>query len=363
MVKEGNVKRLLRIFIILFIGILGTACRPSDSRISTETDWGAANLLIEVDGSVKIKRDGWVHYVPVTFGTLLRATDLVEVNGKAAVLCTDLSLLPLKKGRVPCPRQVGSLEYQGMQFEARQRSPQPGVPYVIYPRNTLILSQTPVIQWKDSGGQSYRVEVIRGRELVWQQEAVEGTSLEYPTSAPALQAGYDYAVIITDNTSGLSSELDPTPGLGFRIFDETKQPEFFTEKARYLSLSPLDDTARRFALAVFYMQTPPQSGKSLWGEAWLLLEKVAEVKDAPVVHLRLGNLLALMRLPNEAAQAYAHALQTGEASGDLETQAEAYQHLWNIFGDDEYFDQAVRLFEELGDASKAGLLLEMKGAK
>jgi hypothetical protein len=115
-----------------------------------------------------------------------------------------------------------------------------------------------------------------------------------------------------------------------------------------LALS-LDPPARNYALALSYATwQPPGGGRGPWGEAWLLLESVAQTHDAPAVHLWMGDVLAAMS-STDAESAYQTALQRAEALGDLESQAAACAGLWRAWGHEEYLEQALELYEKLGD--------------
>lgn len=87
----------------------------------------------------------------------------------------------------------------------------------------------------------------------------------------------------------------------------------------------------------------------MWGEAWTLLESVAQAKPALAVYLRQGDVLAVMQLTDEAETAYARALQSAEVLGDLESQAAACAGLWRVTSDAAYRDKATEKYKQLGD--------------
>jgi hypothetical protein len=97
------------------------------------------------------------------------------------------------------------------------------------------------------------------------------------------------------------------------------------------------------------------------GEVWWLLEAVAQTQDAAAVYLHLGDALAAMKSPGEGETACWQALQHAELLSDLETEAAAHAALWRLGGDTVHFDQAVSLYEDLGDEAKADQLRQGGG--
>ena len=90
----------------------------------------------------------------------------------------------------------------------------------------------------------------------------------------------------------------------------------------------------------------------------MLLESIAQTQDTPAVHLWTGDVLAAMKLPDEAQAAYGTTSQRAEALGDLECRAAAYAGLWRLKGDKGYLKQALELYERLGDDAAAEELRE-----
>ena len=56
-----------------------------------------------------------------------------------------------------------------------------------------------------------------------------------------------------------------------------------------------------------------------------------------------------MQLPDEAESAFQAALADAEPTNDLEAQAAAHAALWRVTGDTAERDEAVALYEALGD--------------
>ena len=306
------------------------------------------NVLLSVEGTTRLKRDGWTTATSIGFGTLLEHDDLLEVEGTAHILCGDLTLKTLEDetDSCPCPAWAGSFNTD----QGTYRGIPDKVPYIQHPRNTLVLDAEPLLRWHDTGVSSYTIAIAQGGSMVWQQDGVMDNEIVYPADAPTLEPDVDYLLVVQDNDTGIESSEDPVKGIGFRVASSAQREALTAHCDDVNSLPDLDAAARDYALAICYATWEPKSsGRRPWGAAWLLLESVAETRDAPVVHLWRGDVLSAMKMPNEAGTAYKAALEQAEALGDLESQAAAYAGLWHATGDDGHLDQVIELYAQLGD--------------
>ena len=338
-------KRLIALIALLGIG----AAILNGCSIEKPVEAKRVNLLVTVEGKVQLKRDGWKAYVPVGFGTVVYPTDLLKVEGKASVLCADLSIKSLERGRCPCPTDRGWLEYQGARFSSRPRSAPSDVPYILYPRNTMVLESRPLLRWHVTGVTSYTVSIVRDGQVVWSQPNVIGDGIRYPDDAPSLQSGADYLLVVRDNATLRVSTEDPMKGLGFRSIDDANRRVVMQRRDAILALDTLEKPARQMALAVYYIGLNLEDERGLWSEAWQLLESVAQAQNAPAVYLRTGDVLLATKLSDEAKAAYQTALRNAESMDDMESQAAAHVGLWQVTGDTVYLDRAVALYDALGD--------------
>ena len=336
-------------YIIVLIGVLllsGCSDQTTATPAPTST---IVNLLVAVEGQAQLKREGWTTYTPVDFGTRIYPTDLLTVEGAASVLCADLSIKPVAElGRCPCPVEHGWLEYKGFRFDSLRGVPQE-VPYILYPRHTLVLDAQPWLRWHATGGVSYTISIMSGGREIWSQADVTSNMLRYPADAPILQPGIDYLLVVRDNATGRASTEEGVPGIGFRVIDAATLETVGQRRAEIQAL-PLDTSARDLALALYYAGLETGDGHGLWGEAWLLLESVVQTRPTPAVQVLLGDVLAALQLPREAEEAYRDAYQNAEALGDLESQAAALEGLCRVTGDTAQCDQARELYQMLGDA-------------
>jgi hypothetical protein len=353
-------KYLSLVGLIVAALILGMCGSPTAGQPSHRV-----HLLVTVDGTVLLERENWRQSVPVGVGTILRVTDLIDVQGgKAVVLCADLSVkVVTAPERPPCPTDTGVLEYDGAKFGSFQRSASKDVPYILHPRNTLIVDPRPLLRWNATGATSYTVsivEIVEKEKTIWSQANVVGDRLQYPENAPALQPGIDYLLVVQANATGRMSTEDPAKGLGFQLMDNTKRQEVTKQRDAILSLTALDEQARKLALAVYYAGVVSGGRRAMYGEAWLRFEDVAQTASAPAIQRQIGDLLHAMLLPIEAEKAYSTTLELAKSLGDLETLAAAQAGLWRVTGDKAWLDKAITTYELLGDQNQADALRKEK---
>jgi hypothetical protein len=320
------------------------------------------HLIADIQGSAQLSRKGWKSWVPIGAGTLLHPNDLLDVSGSVTLLCADLSVVVItSRARPPCPTDQGVLEYHGAEFSSLQRSAADPIPYILHPRHTLVLEPRPLLRWHDTGAASYTLALTVDSTVVWAKDDVVGSQLHYPNDAPLLIPGKDYLLTVKDNTTGRTSLEDPAKGLGFQILDQQTRQAIATQRDALMQRQELADSSRQLALAVYYMSLGPSNGRALWGEAWLLLENVVQVRGDPAIYRLSGDALRAMALPNEAESAYATAARQAEQLGDIETRAVALANLWRLTSRQESFDEALRLYTTLGDTASADGLRKEHG--
>lgn len=231
------------------------------------------------------------------------------------------------------------------------------IPYILHPRKTRVLTSTPLLHWHDTGAASYTV-IVRGGGQEWKQEGVTGSEMQYPADAPPLKPWVDYLLVVMDEDSGRSSSEDPCKGLGFGVLSDEERAAVEARAAEIEALG-LDEPARQFVLAICY------AGQELRGEALVLLDELSGTLDTPAIHLWRGDLLREMDLSDEAAMAYQVALERAEALGDKESQAGAHVGLARTLTDKhevkQCYEQAIDLYEALGDVAQAEALRDEKG--
>jgi hypothetical protein len=347
-------KRLMLLISLAIIAIGVSMCGTSAPPVRSPK----IHLLVSVEGKVRLEREGWQQSIPVGMGTIVQATDLLDVqSGRAVILCADLNVMVVTAHqRPPCSADVGVLDYQGARFSELVRAPRQDIPYILYPRNTLVLDAHPLLRWHSTGAPSYHVTIQPDEEKpIWQAEVV-GDQVRYPDQAPALQPDVEYLLVVQDHATGKTSAADKDKGLGFTVVDDLRRQEIVQQRDRILALTALDQPIRQVALAMYYAGGVPKMQRGLYGEAWLLLEQSVSSSDAPAIHRQIGDLLSAMKLPDEAVVAYTTALRQAGTLGDLETIAAAQAGLWRTTGDSTWLAKAIQTYEGLGAAQQADAL-------
>lgn len=320
------------------------------------------NFLINISGNVKLKREGWSNYIPVGFGTMLRSADLLHIDGQATVLCADLTPKPVSGIlSTPCENN-GILDIDKARFFALRfiRGASQTIPYILYPRNMLVFDNRPLLRWHDTGASSYTAAIMKGGAAIWDKRVI-GSKLKYPADAPALQPNIDYLLWVVDNDRGTTSSQDPERGLGFQVVTAKGLTTIKAHREQIMALNSLENTARQFALGVYYTSTDISvSGFRPLGEAWRIFKDLVQKQDSPAIHLLLGNVLTEIKLPNEAQTTYKNALVSARKLGDSESQALSHASLWMLTGDEADYMEALNLFNELGDEIQADALKKEK---
>lgn len=199
----------------------GVATEESHAVEFNAADQGI-NLLVAVEGEIRLKRRGWSDFYSTGFGVAVRRGDLLRVpaNAAATLLCDNLSLWTVPGGLAPtglngCPRPTEpALIRHGVRI-ASTRGGDPDIPYLISPRSTKLLDSTPTLRWHAPPGASSYIVQVHGGTLTWTAENVTETSLVYP-GKPSLEPGVIYQLTVTDDL-GRSSQDEGMVGLNFRV--------------------------------------------------------------------------------------------------------------------------------------------------
>jgi hypothetical protein len=174
-------------------------------------------------------------------------------------------------------------------------------PLLIEPRRTGLLDLRPAFRWRAvEGATRYLVAVSGEQGELWNRE-VGGTTLDYPSDAPALAAGGDFLWEV-------------------RAF--SAQRELRREESYVRVLATEDAAAVRTALARIgdsagganapatrFLSGSYLSGRGLYGEAAAQFVALSRLSpDAPAPHEALGNVYRAVGLMDLAAAEYQQAL-------------------------------------------------------
>jgi len=314
-----------------------------------------SSLIVDLNGFASLKREGWKDYQGAGFGTIIKSTDLLKTEGEIWLFCAETRtvkrFVSTVGDRNPCPRPTtgNSLIYDGMLFEPSKRAaPARSIPYILYPRGTAIMESRPLLHWNDTSASSYTVEIRIDDKSVWKKVDATQAVLAYPADVPALKPDTNYLLIVTDNDTGNSSSSDPDKGLGFEVVGKDQHMKIEAQQDAILNTPDLNPAAQKLLLALFFDQTDVH-GRGLWGEAAALLDKVSSAQPiSPAVRLYRGACLAKMKLWREAASEFESVLEQAKEVGDMESQARAQASLWHITREEGYYQQAIKLYQELG---------------
>lgn len=275
-----------------------------------------ANLIVQIDGQAKVKRQGWAVYAPVVFGTGLQAGDLVHLgeSSRAQVVCSDLTLhdVPTGVGGVPCPAsRVVLRRTDGSLINATRGWPSDGsFPVVLSPRKTKLISDRPTLRWSPvKGPTAYRV-MVRGDGLYW-WTVTSATGVVYPETAPRLESGVNYKLIVEANDRSSSDESGL--GLGFSVLSSKDKKIVFEEQKQIENLG-LPAGPTQFLVAHLY------ADHGLYAEAIERLEMISQTFKAAAVKRLLGDLYMEVGLARQAEGDYLNALDLSRAENDDEGQ-------------------------------------------
>lgn len=314
------------------------------------------NLLVELKGEVEIKRlkSGWKDYMPASFGVPVRQGDLLKTDAqaRASVFCSDISLelIPSNyEGGIPCPGPTVLIKRKGSEIVPLKGKTLDFIPYIISPRQTKLMTASPILKWNPlSGVTTYNI-IVRGDGLKWDAE-VAATEMEYPLDAPRLVPGATYKLIVVGGSH--SSEEEKTPGIGFSLLSSKEMDEVKAEETKIKGLA-LENVASRFIIGHLY------ASEELRSEAITIFEALSTELEQPAIYRALGDLCLEVRLYFYAQERYARALELSKEMGDKEGEAAALAGLGLAYYGDRNNDEALKhlraalaTYGEIGDSEK-----------
>lgn len=371
-------KTLLALAILLLALVACQVIVPVTPRPEAATPTPAISLqesgphfLLHTASPVQLNREGWPAYHPVAFGTVLYPTDLLKVETKTAILCVgpELEVKTVSPGehRVPCPPAEGILNYRGAKFRVRlaDTAGTGDIPFILYPRTTLLLENRPTLYWNDTGASSYTVILTQAGQQVWVKGDVTAHTLPYPADQAPLEQGKDYRLVVIDNDSYISSRQSEPAGTGFRLATAQEKNQIEDQLEKIEAEEALTGVDLQFATGVYYASLEPSasSGFSPLGEAWQIFDTLVKTQTAPAIHLWYGDILTGLKLPDDVVEkAYQRALASAEEMNDVESQATARVRLWCLTETEPYLGEAVELYQELADQAEVQRLQQGQDA-
>ena len=315
------------------------------------------NLLVQAEGEVRLRRAGWIDFLPAGFGVAVGPGDLLRVaeGGSAAVFCGDeskwemgpasLAADGLEHG-VPC--QAGRPPRPWADVAALRGEEDHLIPYVLRPRNTALLNTQPALSWHSLPDvNTYALTLISDDGQDRAPVQATGGELDWPEDWPPLESHATYVLVVEGDGRHSDETSASHAGLGFWLLpaEEAESVQALEARLRAQSLSP---TAAGMLVAELYL------GHGLRAEAAELLEALAD-DGTLAVWLALGQVYLETGLAVEAQASFEQALKGAQTAGELEAEAASQVGLGlaaRLLNDQEatgeYLQAARALYEQIG---------------
>ncbi len=194
------------------------------------TTASANNLNLLLDGkNVTYRRQENNEYNSAIIGDAYQDNDYLKVTpqGKALVMCRNGTTWQVPPDNQAykigdhCPasdsnnaqqRSWWQLVWDGLRGNLPNGLTNPRtdeeishLPYIVSPRNTMILSERPSITWNGVGDTVIYTVQLLGNDLLWVAQT-DVTTLPYPSAEASLTPGVDYYLSVTTDTNLSSTE-------------------------------------------------------------------------------------------------------------------------------------------------------------
>jgi hypothetical protein len=347
---------------------------------------------IQGKGKVELKRKTASSFYPVTrVPTPIAQDDQLRItNGmKVMVACLDGKNRPIRRAG----ERTGLTEICGVWKGIIYKAPSPlviigginpQIPYLLSPRRTLLLNNTPTLRWNPvPGATQYTVQIVGPKGPVWQTQVKEPQVTYSDNSTNStLQPATLYSVVIQSNT-GKSSQEEESKGIEFIILREAEAKAVKAEVNAILQ-SDLSEEVKALKLANYYSsyQIEPSAygfsksedaakGYRLYANASAVLENlIAKGNHSPLLYRTLANLYWQTGLMRPAEEAYARVIEIVQSPGDLEEWSLAMFGLGEIYEATQNLQQAFLWYSQarigfilLDDQRVAALNLRIKRLK
>lgn len=338
-------------------------------------------------GKVRIQRENRNYWTPVKQATKLYSGDqiLPDKGMKVYLRCLDYSPRILVKAGVPsglgsiCPVWItrrnrggsrGSSEVPIFLTERRENSTaikgiilggiDDTIPYIISPRNSLVLKSEPIIRWnKVYGAREYTVEVISSEGLIWRTNTKD-TQIIY--AGEPLKRSRPYNIVITTDT-GKSSIKDTPANIGFEILGD--EINYLQTKLAQIPTNDLSIEVYAMTLSHFYRDyvdsvLPTIDEEFLKGvfnfyynlnsEAIPVLEHlVQQGKKSPLIYRNIGDLYIKIGVFRIAENYYLKTINLSKNPEDLEDKTLAHHNLGWMYEEINDFEKSLNHYKQAKD--------------
>jgi len=330
------------------------------------------NLLVETEGEVWLRRVGWSEFLPAGFGIAVQPGDLLRIpaGSVVSVFCGDETLWEAGPKTLPdddlehtAPCQTGRPPRPWSDVAALRGEQDEGVPHVVRPRDTALLSDRPQLQWRPLPGiDSYTVTLISDDGQDRPPVVASGGELEWPAGWPPLEPRATYVLVVEGDGVRSDQGNEEHAGLGFWLLSAADAEVVRALESR-LRAQPLSPTAADLLVAELYFN------HDLRAEATQLLEGLIASDGAASVWLALGQANLEAGLTREALAALEQAESAAKVSGQrdieaaarvglglaarleddgatAETHLQAARALYELIGDQDGLEQVDRLLSD-----------------
>ena len=290
----------------------------------------ASYRLVEVQGTVQIKRRWRFNYRPARQGMTLRLGDSLRTGpgSQARIQCDDLNTVwpmssNLTRGVASgCPIKANDDLRVGRQNDNAPGGNDQDIPYIISPRRTAVLDSQLELRWNPvPGATEYTVQLI-GPDVHWEMDVNE-PQVTYP-DVSSLSPAKDYRVIIESDTGSSSQEDTGSESASFQVMYEN-DVALVQEKIATLSNQNFSREAHALALADIYIR------EDLLADAIDALEPlVTDSSGYFEVYKTLGDLYRYIGLNLLAETRYEKAIALAEIDEDLEGKSAAQAGLAEV---------------------------------
>lgn len=346
---------------LLILTLLAVGCGSPAAQTPSDVAAPALlpNLLVQVQGEVWLRRAGWNDFQPAGFGATVFPGDLVRVaeGATAAVFCGDEAAweenpqsLPGDGAEHGVPCQAGRPPRPWPDAAALRGEVDTTIPYVIYPRDSALLTDRPPLRWNNlSGVRTYTISLLGNDGLERPPIEVDGAHTSWPEAWPPLEMDSTY-VLLVEGGGRRSNEYNETnAGLGFWLLPAEEAEEVRAQEDR-LRARPLEARAVDLLVAELYRSY------GLYTEATILLTSLAVDEPAAAVWLKLGQLFLKTDLVVPAHVALQQAVAAAQDTAERAIEAEAHLGVGlaaRLMNDEkaaqEHLQAARALYEQIGD--------------
>lgn len=276
---------------------------------------------------MQIKRKDWSNYHPTFVGAELCLGELLQpaLKAKVIVQCTDpeQNLWTVPDG-VPSGAAIGCrppdkpIHTITGPITPTRNSIARRIPYIVSPKNTLLLSDKPKLRWIAVPGASSYVVRVRGLGVNWETE-VSTTEVVYP-GEPSLKPVEEGYLLTVEADNGESSAKAT---FGLLNGNQAIVVRAATERIAKQNLS---DDAKTLAQANLYI------GQGLIAEATEILSaSTAKNSKTAAIYYILGDLYAQIELLSQAEASYLKAMELATTVNDQEGQAVVATRLAQLY--------------------------------